>query len=367
MARLPLDNVLVSQLDIVAVIDGTGPIKDEVYKHDFKNSFCRKIKERCQTGLYRRGVAGEQDTSTIFNSVYSQARSAAVTISGESSDNALAMGDLVRHTGSTFDGPRAPRSPFANVAGGPANPYAPNPLQRQVEFVDDLSNSSGIKRYRIFLVGYSRGGSECIFLANLLQRAGIPVEAMFLFDAVNMTLDLSGYRKIPSNVKTCYHAYRNPKFAVAYWNAVQVAKRKLQSTLTSAFAGANAYANMNPWTSGSGAGSSASRTRITADESELALAQDRLDKTRSDRWTLFSPFNWGNVGLEAADENITRLENFPFDCSHGAMGGMPWPNEIFSRDHTESAKVHDWMWERLQAHNVFPEAKVVNPNMKYIA
>ena len=65
MAPQPVDNVLVSRLDIVAVIDGTGPINDDTYQRDFKNSFCRKIKERCLTGIYRRGVPGEQDPTSL--------------------------------------------------------------------------------------------------------------------------------------------------------------------------------------------------------------------------------------------------------------------------------------------------------------
>jgi hypothetical protein len=108
----PVENLLVSRLDIVAVIDGTGPLKDEVYQRDFKRSFCRQIKERCLTGLYRRGVPGEQDTTTIFSSVYSEIRSVAVSLDGESGQNAVGMGDLVRQTGATFDPPRQPKSPF---------------------------------------------------------------------------------------------------------------------------------------------------------------------------------------------------------------------------------------------------------------
>ena len=365
MAVQPVDNLLVSRLDIVAVIDGTGPINDNTYQRDFKNSFCRQIKERCLTGIYRRGVPGEQDTTSLFNSVYSQARSVAVTFDGESTQNALDMGDLVRQTGSTFDSPRAPRSPFGNVTAGFSNPHRRNPLQQQVEIVDGLSHSSGIKSYRIFLVGYSRGGSECIFLANLLQRAGLAVEAMFLFDAVNMTVDLAPFRKIPSNVKACYHAYRNPKFANAYWSAVQAAKRKLQplnqQTWSPSFSGANPFA-FRP-----GPGPIVLQPKADAASSELAIAENKLDKTRSNRWTKHGAFDWGNIGLEADDNDKTRLETFPFDCSHGAMGGVPWPATMFPRDIAESIKVHDWMWKRLEAHSVFPEAKVVNPNLRFIA
>ena len=363
MAVLPVDNLLVSKLDIVAVIDGTGPISDATYQQDFKNSFCRQIKQRRFAGIYRRGVPGEQDTTSIFGSVYSQARSVAVAFDGESTQNALDMGNLVRQTGSTFDRARASRSPFANVTAGFSNPYGLNPLQQQIEIVDGLSNSTGIKDYRIFLVGYSRGGSECIFLANLLQRAGLAVEAMFLFDAVNMTIDLAPFRKIPSNVKVCYHAHRNPNFANAYWSAVQVATRKLQPLTQQAWA----LSFSRPVPFPSRPIPTALQPQADAARSELAIAEDKLDKTRSNRWTKHGVFDWGNVGVEAADENETKLEKLAFDCSHGAMGGVPWPATMFPRDLAVSIKVHDWMWKRLEAHNVFPEARVVNPNMRFIA
>jgi hypothetical protein len=379
MPPLPVENLLVSRLDIVAVIDGTGPLKDEVYQRDFKRSFCRQIKERCLTGLYRRGVPGDQDLTTIYSAVYSQIRSVAVSIDGESSENALAMGDMVGQAGATFDPPSQPKSPFANLAAAYQNPYAPNPLQQQVNLVDRLSHSSRIKNYRIFLVGYSRGGSECVFLANLLQRAGLQVEAMFLFDAVNMTIDLAQYKKVPSNVKVCYHAYRNPKFADPYWNAVQIARAKLEAIDRQALALAFAERARQPFAAMTGyagfasvnqilhGGGSPLRAKIDAAQRELDLAEDRLDKTRSNRWTKFGIFNWGNVGLEAEDKIKTRMDIHPFDGSHGALGGVPWPATMFPRDIAESVRIRDWMWKRLEAHNVFPEEKVANPNVAFVA
>lgn len=390
MPPLPVENLLVSRLDIVAVLDGTGPIKDEVYQRDFKRSFCRQIKERCLTGLYRRGVPGEQDITTIYSAVTSQIRSVAVSIDGESSDNALAMGEMVGQTGATFDVPSQPKSPLAALTAAYQNPYAPNPLQQQVNLVDRLSHSSGIKNYRIFLVGYSRGGSECVFLAHLLQRAGLQVEAMFLFDAVNMTVDLRQYKKIPSNVKVCHHAYRNPKFADPYWNAVLLARAKLRALDRQALAQSLAESGRLPFAAFPGyagyatasqlmrgGGSHPLQSQIDEAQRELDLAEERLDKTRSNRWTKFGIFDWGNVGLEAEDKIRTKMDVVAFDGSHGALGGVPWlPTKdpltgtvlnMFPRDGQDAKRVHDWMWKRLEAHSVFPEEKVANPNMAFVA
>lgn len=60
----------------------------------------------------------------------------------------------------------------------------------------------------VFLTGYSRGAATVINAATLLKAKNIPVEAMFLFDAVDRTTLLEA-ETIPSNVKHCYHAIRS--------------------------------------------------------------------------------------------------------------------------------------------------------------
>lgn len=61
---------------------------------------------------------------------------------------------------------------------------------------------------RIFLAGYSRGGAAVIQLAYHLGKVGIPVHAMFLYDAVDRSL-LAEADTIPKNVASCFHALRN--------------------------------------------------------------------------------------------------------------------------------------------------------------
>ena len=61
---------------------------------------------------------------------------------------------------------------------------------------------------RICMVGYSRGGAIVINTAAVLKKHGVPVEALFLFDAVDRSIELEA-DLIPSNVKHAYHAVRH--------------------------------------------------------------------------------------------------------------------------------------------------------------
>lgn len=65
------------------------------------------------------------------------------------------------------------------------------------------------ERQKIYLTGYSRGGAIVIAVAQLLESRGLPVEAMFLFDAVNRSVELPNTDVIPGNVRYCYHALRH--------------------------------------------------------------------------------------------------------------------------------------------------------------
>ena len=63
---------------------------------------------------------------------------------------------------------------------------------------------------RVFLLsGYSCGGAAVIAAARWLQRLGLIVDALFLFDAVDRSLPVDGYI-ISSNVKQACHARRDP-------------------------------------------------------------------------------------------------------------------------------------------------------------
>lgn len=62
---------------------------------------------------------------------------------------------------------------------------------------------------KVFLSGYSRGGAAVIAAASWMKHFGYEVDAMFLFDAVDRSVPVSG-STISRNVKQVYHARRDP-------------------------------------------------------------------------------------------------------------------------------------------------------------
>jgi hypothetical protein len=61
---------------------------------------------------------------------------------------------------------------------------------------------------RLMLAGYSRGGSAAIIACEMLEADGIPVDSLFLFDAVARH-KFPGGAVIPANVKFSRHARRS--------------------------------------------------------------------------------------------------------------------------------------------------------------
>lgn len=57
----------------------------------------------------------------------------------------------------------------------------------------------------ILLTGFSRGGLGVLIIARDLQRQNIPVEAMLLFDAIDMFAP-TDVVTVPTNVRNVYHA-----------------------------------------------------------------------------------------------------------------------------------------------------------------
>jgi hypothetical protein len=140
-------------MDLFYGIDGTGPSNDEEYRRDFSGSYVRKIWSGWGANLagYLRGPS---------------------LMGGETSN-------LV-DTGTQWIGDRAKN---LKKAGTP---------------------------FRIFLAGYSRGGAAVTQMSYRLKGMGFDVHCLLLFDAVNRA-NLSDVDVVPSNVKMCFHARRDPK------------------------------------------------------------------------------------------------------------------------------------------------------------
>lgn len=135
----------------VAIVDGTGALNDDKYNREMANSFCSQIARSF-------GLAGApSDILSNDTCMYQRGPS---------------MEGITTNT-------KAERSRDYLLAGRKAGNGTPN---------------------KLVLIGYSRGGAAAIRTAELLGRAGINVDAMFLFDPVARYIGRGGV-VVPSNVQ----------------------------------------------------------------------------------------------------------------------------------------------------------------------
>lgn len=103
----------------------------------------------------------------------------------------------------------------------------------------------------IFLVGHSRGGAACIKVAE--EARDYPddkktIEAMFLFDAVSMTLTVDT-DCIPPNVGRVYHAIRDPAIGSrASWGNTGLQYSRSTLYIKRIFSCTHAGVGGTPWT-----------------------------------------------------------------------------------------------------------------------
>ncbi|MEM6940190.1 MAG: hypothetical protein AAF943_16560 [Pseudomonadota bacterium] len=73
-------------------------------------------------------------------------------------------------------------------------------------------NAAGATQPKIYVSGFSRGAASALCIGHELEKLGIPVEAMYLFDAVDRASVMPNHQTShPSrNVKQAFHALRNP-------------------------------------------------------------------------------------------------------------------------------------------------------------
>ena len=172
---------------------------------------------------------------------------------------------------------------------------------------------------KVFLCGYSRGGAAVIAAAKLVNR---PIEAMFLFDAVDRTIDLST-AVISKNVGSAYNAIRDPKFAEKFQKEVDEKATALTREMTS-FVVATDF-----------------RTFKAAANYVSTKVKDMDFKYNKHRYTAFD-----NTGLKADPPCRFAIKLFP--GTHGAMGGLPWPEVDTDRD--VANQVGAWMSGNMRLH-----------------
>lgn len=148
-------------MNIYGGIDGTGPSDDQVYRRDFANSFVRKIWSDWENvqAYYLRGPHAHGMSTGVRSRVIAQ---------------------------------KVKERYSAQLITARQNPQFPHLMPR------------------IFLAGYSRGGSAVIDAARSLGGQGIPVHCLILFDAVDRSATSDG-GIIPANVRYCFHAKRSPR------------------------------------------------------------------------------------------------------------------------------------------------------------
>lgn len=192
----------------------------------------------------------------------------------------------------------------------------------------------------LFLCGFSRGGLIAIDVARRLRSR--PVKALFLFDAVDRAVGMTG-DKVTDNVKTVYHAHRNPSFT----------RESVKETRTALEKANDVYA--------------ASRNRLVSaflgpDPKVVAPVRERINAHAVARNANYyarnemgaSPGNFGKAGVEVGA--ATTLEAKAFDGSHGALGGVPWLEDEVKGDHAASREVQTWMWARFFKEGVLSSA-----------
>lgn len=228
-----------------------------------------------------------------------------------------------------------------------------------------ITKSAFLGKHPLFLAGHSRGGAAVIYVAQKLQKIGVSVDGMFLFDAVDRTLRRDvNVQMVPRNVKATYHARRNVALNSYFENGLISSRKKYRDSFSS-------FANVNP-----------------ADRDDILkqyIKYIRLDnamrvRMRSDNIAslegLGIDFSNCGIGVAApcsADEARLpcRYSEAFFLGSHGALGGSPigeqdgaWASKrdqalfdvIRQNDRAAMADVWSWMQScfseaRLGLHN----------------
>lgn len=133
---------------------------------------------------------------------------------GEVSHTSYALGIMGSFVGMIYYGSHLPNRKYyrgPDFSGMGPNMTQPMDLVRQIQEFWRQGD------HLIFMTGYSRGAAIAINTAALLAAFPMPdgklarIEALFLFDAVARSVDLTMTTSIPSTVHYCYHAMRDDR------------------------------------------------------------------------------------------------------------------------------------------------------------
>jgi|WetSurSiteA1Bulk_404760.scaffolds.fasta_scaffold00107_2 hypothetical protein len=152
----------------------------------------------------------------------------------------------------------------------------------------------------ITLVGHSRGGAACIYVAHKLKTLKININAMLLFDAVDRALGFDA-DVIPSNVARCLHLMRDEAFSNYFINTPEYKRLKHNQTIPML----------------------TTKEAITRDENRIKQLE-RYNKAMRDACRFDcdgTGFSFGNAGTKY--EPPCKAQRIRYRATHGAMGGAP--------------------------------------------
>ena len=295
------------------IVDGTGADSDEEYDRDMANGFCSRMAWEFG-GVYRRGP-------TTFD--VSQRTS---TIASEVFDKIIAAR-------------KDPKEP-------------------------------------IYLAGHSRGGAAVIRVAEKLGERQIKVKALFLFDAVNRSLDVTFDDHIPPNVEMTYHARRDPSLASYYEADLEAAERAWRDCMRQTgwkYAGPLVDPSVLVYNVVFGDPAKELPQACAAHTAKIRALKELDQKMKFVMRTnlvfdldLFKKYkfdslsiNFSNTGTLPAEPSSGRkvFSQRLFKGSHGAIGGAPITDDrappILRRyDARAILEVRTWMWANFAAENL---------------
>jgi hypothetical protein len=94
--------------------------------------------------------------------------------------------------------------------------------------VSDINKDPKLGKEDLFLAGHSRGGFVALAVAASLPK-GIQVKSVFLFDAVERSLNFGGFDRLAPNISRAYYAKRNYRLSDLFNIELERARAQFQA------------------------------------------------------------------------------------------------------------------------------------------